>query len=71
MNPLWERDYELLPYDGLFAEYLEMGMSSLEVQKTDNNNNCRPFTGNISLVHSSSQKTQAMFKCFHIMLGFI
>ncbi|XP_060098094.1 anoctamin-7 [Heteronotia binoei] len=24
MNPLWERDYELLPYEGLFAEYLEM-----------------------------------------------
>ncbi|XP_054839763.1 anoctamin-7 [Eublepharis macularius] len=24
MNPCWERDYELLPYEGLFAEYLEM-----------------------------------------------
>ncbi|XP_077205145.1 anoctamin-7 [Paroedura picta] len=24
MNPLWEKDYELLPYAGLFAEYLEM-----------------------------------------------
>ncbi|XP_054838891.1 anoctamin-7-like [Eublepharis macularius] len=24
MNPRWERDYELLPYEGLFAEYLEM-----------------------------------------------
>ena len=27
VKPRWELDYDLLPNEGLFGEYLEMGMS--------------------------------------------
>ena len=31
VKPRWEQDYELIPNEGLFGEYLEMGKNILTV----------------------------------------